>query len=89
MYNGEGKLYILLYNHTWQVIEINKLSSTQNIEMKSYQKLEGQWISLNNHGLGFESVAGDILVDSFWVWNDHYFGCVKENCSMEGSNYSF
>lgn len=39
MYNGEGKLYILQYNHAWQVVEINKLSSIQNIEMKSYQNL--------------------------------------------------
>lgn len=39
MYNGEGNLYILSYSLAWQVIEINKLSSTQNIEMKSYQDL--------------------------------------------------
>lgn len=39
MFSGEEKLYIFLYNSEWQVVERNKLLSTQNTAMKSYQDL--------------------------------------------------
>lgn len=61
MYNGEGNLYILSYSLAWQVIEINKLSSTQNIEMKSYQDLRDDGYYWTISDLDLNAEAGDSL----------------------------